>query len=131
MPGELIKSLGQLRGQIESQFRQQDLKMKRGGISLLESEVRESCQSLFDQLAAYGIFVVSGGEVESWLGYLGVRASKSNWLPAIFDRMKADPKDSDYVMPQDGDVWQFVERMSSWVLDDNRLGMPRPPSPPS
>lgn len=125
VPVELIQSLGQLRGNIESRFRAANLNMKEGGISLLSGEVQESCRSLLDQLAAYGVFVVPLGEVESWLAYLGIQSSKDNWLPAIFERMRADPRDEQYVAPQENDVWVFLEKISSWIVAEDRRGMPR------
>ena len=125
VPGGIIQALGQLRGNVESSFQSQGLELKKGGISLLSSSDRESCQSLLDQLSQYGIFVVPVGEAEYWLKYLEVSASKSNWLNSVFDRMKADPKDCDYVAPQDGDVWGFLESISNWIRDKNRKGMPR------
>jgi hypothetical protein len=125
VPAELIQSLGQLRGQIESRFREAGLDMKQGGISLLAGEAQEACRSLLDQLAVYGIFVLPLGEVESWLSYLGVQSSKENWLPAIFDRMKANPRDTQYVLPRDDDVWAFLEQIASWIASEDRRGMPR------
>ena len=125
VPLELIQSLGQLRGNIESHFRAENLDMKKGGISFLSGEPQESCGSLLDQLAAYGVFVVPLGAVESWLAYLRIQSSKNNWLPAIFERMRADPLDDQYVAPQENDVWAFLERISSWIVAEDRRGMQR------
>lgn len=125
VPTDLVQSLGQLRGNVEAHFRNDNLDMKKGGISLLSGQVSESCQSLLDQLATYGIFLVPKGEVESWLAYLGVSASKGEWLPAIFARMKSDPDDPEYVTPQEDDVWGFLENVAGWIRDGDRRGMPR------
>ena len=129
VPGGIIHSIGQLRGDVEANFNTKKKDMKEGGISLLEEDELESCQSLINQLAEYGIFVVPKGEVESWLGYLDIKASKANWLPEVFDRMKADPADSKYVKPQDKDVWKFIESVAGWVTYEERLGMPKPSAP--
>lgn len=125
VPPQVTKSLGQLRGEIEGIFRDQSIDMNDGGLTSLKPEERESCQSLLDQLSSYGIFVVPNGAVESWLDYLGVSASKQNWLPAIFERMKTDPDDPDYVEPATKDVWKFLAKVASWVSQDDRRGMPR------
>jgi len=126
VPADLIHSLGQLRGDVAAHFQQKDLDMKKGGLSLLTGGPKESCESLLEQLARYGIFVVPNGEVESWLEYLAITASKVQWLPEIFARMRSDPADPSFVTPKDGDVWAFIEKIACWVRDVNRRGMPRP-----
>jgi hypothetical protein len=123
VPPALIHSLTTLRGDLEAKFRTLGLDMKRGGISLLPSAEQEACRSLLDQLEAYGVFVVPTGEVESWLSHLGVTAAKEDWLAAIFERMRADPDQSDYVRPVEGDVWAFVRRIATWINDPARLGI--------
>lgn len=89
---------------------------------------------LFDdfakQLATYGVFIVPGGELESWLSHLGVpngHAAKSNWLTRIFELIGADPNMSSYISadPDDlEDVWEFVHSISTWINDPHRLGIP-------
>ncbi|MBN2089252.1 AAA family ATPase [candidate division KSB1 bacterium] len=123
VPSEIVHSLGQLRGDVVKHF--EELDMKKGGIGLLSGGAVESCQSLLDQLAEYGVFVVPCGELENWLGYLEVKAPKNEWLPAMFDRMKSNPNDSDYVKPREGNVWEFIENISAWIKNERRKGMPR------
>lgn len=124
VPSELAHSLTVLRSNVARQFEVSGANMKAGGLALLGSEAAESGRSLLGQLAEYGIFVVPTGEVESWLGYLRVQASKSNWLPEIFEAMGTDPDDSRYIRPSEGDVWQFVREIAKWVHDPSRKGMP-------
>jgi ABC-type polar amino acid transport system ATPase subunit len=126
VPPDLVQSLGQLRGNVEAHFRDKIQDMKSGGISLLVGGQKESCQSLLDQLSSYGIFIVPNGEVESWLRYLGINASKIQWLPEVFARMGSNPERSDYVTPIAGDVWAFLENASKWIRNSDRIGMPGP-----
>lgn len=114
---------------------------KDGGIAVLGTDARESCESLLGLLADYGIFVVPGGEVESWLPELDVTGHGPDWLIEIFEKMRTDPRDGSYVKPLQkvesqadtnpqgeakphNDVWGFVERIGRWVQDENRRGMP-------
>jgi hypothetical protein len=64
------------------------------------------------------------GEVEKWLKDLHVDASKRNWLPAMFDRLGSDPEGLGYVKREAGDVWDFVRRVSCWIGNPQRKGMP-------
>lgn len=121
-PPAVVQSIGQLRGNVESAFR--NLDMSDGGIKLLQRERREECQNLLERLAEYGIFVVPDGGVESWLSYLDVEASKKNWLPQVFDVMRSDPAEDGYIRPENDDVWRFVKKIAGWVGDEQRRGMP-------
>jgi predicted ATPase len=99
--------------------------MKRdGGISILHGQDREACNNLFDQLAQYGLFVVEGGELESWLRSLHASGHGSPWLVDIFEKMGEDPENADYVRPTDGDVWKFLSNIKAWFADPLRLGIP-------
>lgn len=100
--------------------------MKRdGGVTALEKDARESCESLFEQLAGYGIFVVPIGEVESWLAELEVDGHGPEWLVEIFEKMGADPANPEYLKPNAEGVWAFVENIGKWLRDEDRKGMPR------
>ncbi len=125
VPPELVTSLGQLRGGIFHAFGAKQADMKRGGINLLDAQAKESAGSLLNQLSEYGIFVVPGGEVESWLPELGVGVPKEEWLSAIFERMGTDPNHADYVHPASGGVWDFVRKIAHWIGNPERKGMPR------
>lgn len=122
VPEAVAHSLTILRGNIEARFNVLDLDMKSGGVGLLEADDKEALDSLLDQLRAYGIFVVPIGEVESWLRGLGISAGKDVWLTAIFERMRSDPFEPDYVRPDADDVWGFVSRLAQWTADPLRKG---------
>ncbi len=99
----------------------QDMK-KDGGIAILEKDARESCSSLLNQLADYGIFVVPDGEVESWLPALGASGHGPNWLIEVFEKMGDNPNDLNYVKPQGNGVWGFVEEIGGWIQNEDRRG---------
>jgi hypothetical protein len=99
--------------------------MKReGGISILYGQDREACQNLFDQLAQYGLFVVEGGELESWLESLQASGHGPPWLVDIFERMGEDPEHANYVKPTGDDVWKFLSDVKGWLANPLRLGIP-------
>lgn len=113
------------RGVLLQAFEKTGKDMKRdGGIALLSPADQEACRNLFGQLAEYGVFVVDRGEVESWLPELSAGASKSAWLLTIFVKMGDDPIQPEYVHPKQGDVWDFIGRIKSWVALGNRKGIP-------
>ena len=99
--------------------------MKKGGIGLLPEAEKEAAKQLFTAMQVYGIFVVAGGELESWLGHLGASGSKQEWLTSIFEKMGSDPQHADYVRPGTGDVWEFVEQIARWTANPQRLGIPQ------
>lgn len=101
------------------------LDMKRdGGVGILSPQNREAAQNLLSQLADYGIFVVPGGELESWVKHLGVVGHGPSWLIGVFEKMGEDPTSGSYVRPNDGDVWAFLSKVKSWLMDANRRGIP-------
>ncbi|OCJ15263.1 hypothetical protein A6U87_24370 [Rhizobium sp. AC44/96] len=97
---------------------------REGGTVLLAGEDAEMARNLLSDLRRYGLFVVSGGEVENWLEDLKVDRGKSAWLRSIFEKMGADPRDDDYLKPAKGDVWDFVGEVGSWLKDNTRSGIP-------
>lgn len=99
--------------------------MKRdGGIRILQGQQHEAADNLLTQLAEYGIFVVPGGELESWLPHLEVGRHGPSWLIGIFEKMGEDPADAGYVKPQIDDVWLFLSIVKKWLVDPNRKGIP-------
>ncbi|RIV11202.1 ATP-binding protein, partial [Klebsiella pneumoniae] len=70
------------------------------------------------------LFVVPRGEIESWLADLDVDRSKNKWLRSIFEKMGSDPSAETYVMPREGDVWDFLGQISGWMRDKARRGIP-------
>jgi Predicted ATPase len=99
--------------------------MKRdGGVSILNPPDEEAARNLLIQLAEYGIFVVPGGELESWLKFLGVTGHGPTWLIGIFEKMGEDPEATHFVKPAEGDVWAFLSKVKSWLMNANRKGIP-------
>jgi hypothetical protein len=97
--------------------------LKDKGVSSLQADERSACEALVKQLAEYGLFVVSVGEVEGWLSRLGVPGSSSAWAVAMLDRLGADPTAAEYVSPASGDVWDFLRGMGRWLGDPLRNGL--------
>jgi hypothetical protein len=123
VPPALVNSITTLRGQVWACYNN-SIALKRDGLNALVGDDAIACRSLLDELAKFGIFLVPVGEIEMWLSYLGVQASKQNWLSALFERMGADTEAESYVRPQPGDVWDFMLRVGAWIRDPSRLGMP-------
>lgn len=126
VPETSRNALNNHRADVKKAFDQTGRDMKKdGGVNLLGKDAKESCEGLLNQLAEYGIFVVPIGEVESWLTELKVSGHGPEWLLQIFERMGADPAGSEYLRPQSGDVWAFVEKISKWLRNEDRKGMPK------
>jgi hypothetical protein len=119
------KALALSRTEVKKKFDATTLDMKRdGGIDLLSGEEKESAKNLFGRLSEYGLFVVPRGELESWLPTLGASGHGPGWLIEIFEKMGEDPSSSSYVMPTQGDVWEFVAGVKKWFTNPNRKGIP-------
>ncbi|HAU2042536.1 TPA: ATP-binding protein, partial [Legionella pneumophila] len=96
--------------------------MKRdGGIYLLKGEELATAQKFISDLAEYGIFIVPGGELESWLKSLNCSGHGPNWLIQVLTALGSDP--ANYIRPSDGDVWDFVFNIKKWLTDPNRKGV--------
>lgn len=125
VPVLLQEPWGRVRSAINDAMVRSGRNMKRdGGLTLLTPENRESADNLFNQLADYGMFVVPGGEVESWLRHLAVQGHGPEWLIAAFERMGEDPEQPNYLRPGDDDVWEFMSRVKRWLFDARRRGIP-------
>lgn len=99
--------------------------MKReGGLAILSGADKQAAEDLLNQLRHYGIFVVPGGELESWMKGLGATGHGPSWLIDIFERMEEDPGNANYVRPSTSDVWAFVRDIRSWLVDPARKGIP-------
>ena len=100
--------------------------MKRdGGITTLDSSSQEAANNFFDLLDEYGCFVVRNGELEFWLKTLGATGHGPAWLIQTFERMGDNPNDADYVIPSQGDVWDFLGKIRTWIDNQNRKGIPQ------
>ncbi|MGA2562070.1 MAG: hypothetical protein ABSF96_00775 [Steroidobacteraceae bacterium] len=114
-----------MRGAIVQAMANSGKDMKRdGGVSILGQSDQEAANNLLSQLAEYGIFIVPGGELESWVKNLNVSGHGPSWLIDVFEKMGDDPDNASYVRPTAGDVWVFMSRVRSWLLDSNRKGIP-------
>lgn len=99
--------------------------MKRdGGVAILQQPEQEAALNLLGQLGEYGILVVPGGELESWLKQLGASGHGPSWLISVFEKMGEDPDAHDYLKPTTDDVWAFMQRMKAWLVDSSRKGIP-------
>lgn len=125
IPTGLQASLNSARSAVKSYLESANSSYKRsGGITLLSGEELATAEAYLSQLAEFGLFVVPGGEVESWLRSLGITGHAAAWLIPMFERMGDDPTAESYVKPEDGDAWQFVNRIRDWLLLPTRKGMP-------
>ena len=119
------KSLAQLRRDLKNKIDQSGKNVKRDwGISILPPGDKEAATNLFERLAEYGLFVVPGGELESWLPDLNCAGHGPSWLIEVFEKMGDDPVQQGYVHPADNDVWVFVDAVSSWFMNPGRKGIP-------
>ncbi len=99
--------------------------MKRdGGISILQNADQEAARNLLTQLNDYGVFIVPGGELESWVKQLGASGHGPAWLINVFEKMGENPDAADYVRPSNGDVWKFMAEVKSWLVNPSRKGIP-------
>lgn len=96
-----------------------------GGIDLLNGEDKEACSNYFNQLDEYGVFVIQRGELESWLKPLNTTGHGSSWLINIFSKMGDNPEIANYTKPTNGDVWDFIGKIKSWIDNVNRKGIPQ------
>jgi hypothetical protein len=126
VPELLHSALGMTRQKLKVSFDYSGKDMKRnGGTNILSDQDKEAAQNLFEQLADYGIFVVSSGELESWLKELGATGHGPTWLISMFERMGEDPESGSYVVPDSGDVWEFMHLVRRWLLNSARKGIPK------
>jgi hypothetical protein len=130
MQGAFLPELEQqatasLRNAVKIKFGETGREMKRdGGIDLLQSSDREAAENLLRRLAEYGLFVVPGGELESWLKNLGATGHGPQWLVEMFERMGEDPNASGYVRAGADDVWAFMASIKAWLANPTRRGIP-------
>src|SRR6185312_6039013 len=72
LPQPEHQALGTLRHNVKTALLATGKDMKTdGGVGILTGADAETASNLFDKLSDYGIFVVRGGELESWLRQLG------------------------------------------------------------
>jgi len=99
--------------------------MKRdGGVSILTSGDKEACENMFAQLLEYGVLIVPGGELESWIKEVGATGHGSKWLINAFEKMGDTPEAPNFLAPKEGDVWDFIGLANSWLSNNQRKGIP-------
>lgn len=119
------KSFQNQRAAILKVFEDSKKDMKRdGGIYALSESNKEACENFFEQLKEYGIFIIKGGELESWLKDLGAKSHGPAWLINIFNLMGENPDSTTYLKPQEGDVWDFLGEIKKWIENPKRKGIP-------
>lgn len=96
--------------------------IKKGGIGALTGTDKARGLALLDELGKYGIFLVPGGELESWLPQLGATGHGADWVVNVFSKIGRLDSDAGYLRPGNDDVWVFLDGIARWIDDPNRLG---------
>lgn len=118
-------ALANLRAAVKGAMDATGRDMKRdGGLAILNDTDKQAAEDLLSQLRQYGVFVVPGGELESWMKELDASGHGPSWLIDIFERMGEDPKNGNYVQPKLDDVWMFLSQIRNWLFDPTRKGIP-------
>jgi len=65
------------------------------------------------------------GELEKWLSQFGL-TNKQTWVTDMLGRLGTSGGPA-YVEPGAGDVWEFMERIATWIQDPTRKGIPAGP----
>jgi ABC-type cobalamin/Fe3+-siderophores transport system ATPase subunit len=99
------------------------------GAAVLTSQAeREAADNLFDAFDQYGCFSVRCGELENWLLDLPSVSRKkkgdTSFRAKIFEAMGSDPIAPNYVKPTEGDVWDFIGKIKTWLVNPMRRGIP-------
>jgi len=76
VPEVTRRTMETARSQLFAKFQAAGKDMKKDGIDALGVGDKNACRDFFDQLGAYGLFVVDVGEVERWLRKLNVPGKK-------------------------------------------------------
>jgi hypothetical protein len=96
--------------------------IKSKGINALGTSDKGKAEALLKQLSSYGLFLVPGGELESWLSHLNVKEHGSDWVVSVFSRIGQSETDSNYLKPGTNDVWKFLDEIAEWVSNPKGLG---------
>lgn len=118
-------SFSTLRAAVKSAMDATGKDMKRdGGLAILGGADRQAAEDLVSQVRQYGVFVIPGGELESWMKGLGASGHGPAWLINVFERMGEDPGNASYIRPKEDDVWAFMRDIRGWLVDPARKGIP-------
>ncbi|MCC4618523.1 hypothetical protein LL972_21510 [Xanthomonas campestris pv. asclepiadis] len=124
IPEGLQESIGIQRRRVYERLAFSGKNMKtEGGINLLSGDDLLSAKEFFQTMARYGILFVPCGELESWLSELGITGHGPDWLIKVFEAMGEEPSAYGYAAPTEGDVWDFVREVGSWLQNPMRGGM--------
>jgi predicted ATPase len=125
VPDGTRTGLNPTRVAIETTLREKDANYNRnGGLKLLDGHELETAKLYLKTLAEYGVFLVPNGEVESWLSEFKIPGKSADWLIPMFERFGSDDAETEYVRPCDGDVWEFLGLVKSWLQNPARSGIP-------
>jgi energy-coupling factor transporter ATP-binding protein EcfA2 len=80
-------------------------------------------ESLLQEFAGYGLFLVPQGQLESWLKPFNVTEHGPKWLIEVFARMGLFETDTSYLRPAVGDVWAFLDGVAAWINNPSRRGV--------
>jgi hypothetical protein len=123
LPSALHSGFAVQRAAVKAAFDASGKDMKRdGGVEALPVSDRLAANQLFDNLQDFGVFVVRGGELESWLKSLKVPGRKTDWTVAMLERLGSEPTAPEYVRPASGDVWDFMRGIAAWISAPSRKG---------
>lgn len=106
--GAILRSVGRVSGDKGAPW-----VCKVRGLDLLAPDDRQRVESFLDELAKVGVFVVPLGALENWLRNLGV-TRKEGWVVEMLTRL-GSRGDAAYVVPGEGDVWAFLQRIRRWA----------------
>lgn len=98
--------------------------LKKEGINFLDEDSRVIAQSLIKELNEYGLFPVYVGEVERWLPEIESSNHGNKWLISKLKNFGKNLEDDDYIKPREGDVWNFIGEIKTWLNNPHRQGMP-------
>jgi hypothetical protein len=88
------------------------------GLDILPEDLKKKAMSIVNRLKEFGIFIIPNGAVESWLKNLGIQTEKKAWLIDVLQKIEDES-----IQPEQGDIWQFISEVSTWISKKDRLGM--------
>lgn len=94
-----------------------------GGLALLVGTNLQTATTLVETLDHKGLFLVRGGEVESWLPQYGNNQHGPKWLIPMFESLGENPADPNFVHAGTGDVWEFMDNVGKWISNPSRQGL--------
>lgn len=88
--------------------------LKERGIGILSKS--EAANKLISDLREKNIFVVTVGELENWLKNMNINEkSKDKWLEHMLKALGSDPTETNYIRPENNDVWKFIGEISEQI----------------